>query len=55
MSESDSPFTGRYTNESEHIQISGIEAVGGWRTGRRSPPQRADRLEELEGNMWSVG
>ena len=44
------PFTGRYSKESEHIQIIIWDRVRGRRrTGCRSLYQRAERLEELEG------
>ena len=41
--------------ESEYIQISAIDVVGGGKTGCRSHPQSAERLKELEENVWSVG
>ena len=46
--------TGIDSKESEHIQIYGIDVVGGRRTGCRSHPHSAERLEEVEEN-WSVG
>ena len=51
------PFTGRDSKESEHIQIISWDRRyrGRWRTGCRHPPQRAERLEELEENLCSVG
>ena len=41
--------------ESKHIKISAINVVGGRRTGYRSHTQSAERLEELEDNVWSGG
>ena len=51
------PLTGRYSTgkESKHIKISAINVVGGRRTGYRSHTRSAERLEELEENVWSVG
>ena len=45
------------SKESEHIQISVIDVVGGRRTESRShtQSQSAERLEELEENVWSFG
>ena len=49
------PFTVRDSKESEHNHISAIDVVGGRKTGCRTPPQSAERLEELEKNVWCVG
>ena len=51
------PLTGRDSTgkESKHIKISAINVVGGRRTGYRSHTRSAERLEELEDNVWSVG
>ena len=38
----------------EDIHIRGINIGGGWRTGCGSHPQSAERMEELEENVWSV-
>ena len=47
------PFTGRDSEESENIHITGIDVGGGWRTGCGSHPQSAELVEELEESVWS--
>ena len=51
------PLTGRDSTgkESKQIKISAINVVGGRRTGYRSHTRSAERLEEREENVWSVG
>ena len=49
------PFAVRDSKESEHNHISATDVVGGRITGCRTHPQSAERLEELENNVWSVG
>ena len=51
------PLTGRDSTgkESKHIKIFAINVVGGRRTGYRSHTRSAERLEEPEENVWSVG
>ena len=40
--------------ESEDIHIPGLDFGGGWRTGCRSHPHSAERVEELEQSVLSV-
>ena len=49
------PFTVRDSKESEHNHIYAIDVVGGRKTGCRTHPPSAERLEELEKNVSSVG
>ena len=43
-----------YHFSEETVKISGIDVGRGWINGCRSYPQSAERLEELEENVWSV-
>ena len=56
LGQSPYPFTVglRDSKENEHIQIYAIDVVGGRRSGCRTHPPSAERLEELEKNVWSV-
>ena len=42
------------SKQSEDILIPGIDVGGGWRTGCRSHPPSAERVEELRQSVWSV-
>ena len=36
------------------MHIPGIDIGGGWKTGCRSHPPSAERVEDLEESVWSV-